>query len=136
MLNDISNRERFDILVKRFCDDIGLGDQIGDIRLGRPFGANGVECRIELNTSIDDERAYVFACGGFLSDQAVADQLVADITTLTDGQCGLVQPDTDSPIYAVLPFPVAGATVETLKAHLVTALNAVGELQGDIAEEV
>lgn len=136
MLNEISNRERFDILVKRFCDDIGLVDQFDDIRLGRGFGANGVECRIELNTSIDDARAYVFACAGYLGEQAAADQMVADITTLTDGQCGFIQPDTDSPIYAVLPFPVASATVETLKAHLVTALNAVGELQGDIAEEV
>ena len=57
MLSDISNRERFDILVKRFCEDLGLADLVEDIRSGRPFGADGVECRIELNTSLDERRA-------------------------------------------------------------------------------
>lgn len=134
MLNDISNRERFDILLKRFCDDIGLGEKVGDIRLGRPFGADGVECRIDFNASLDALRAYVFACAGFPNKQGVGDQEVDDITTLADGQCGLIQPEDKSPVYAVVPFPLASASVQTLKEHLETALNGASARQNGAAE--
>ena len=76
----------------------------------------------------------MFACAGFVSEQTVADQLVADITTLADGQCGFVRPETHSPVYAVLPFPVAGADVQALKAHLETALNSAFAAQDGAAE--
>ena len=134
MLNEASNRQRFDKLVKGLCEEIGLADQTDEIQTGGPFGADGLECRLELNTSLDDRRAYVFACAGFPRSQ-VACRLVNDITSLADGQCARVRPEADSAVYAVVPFAVVDTDLSALKAHLMTALNSALALQHEAEED-
>jgi|GEM_PF-3210286 len=131
MLNDISNRERFDILVARFCKAINQSDLVEVIRDGQPFGADGMECRLELNSSIDERRAYIFVCAGFPQDAALTGKLVADITTLAEGQCGLVRPENDSPVYTVVPFSVEATDVKGLNDYFMTALDVAWALQDD-----
>jgi hypothetical protein len=135
MLNDISNRERFDILVEKFCIEIGLIDQMALIRNHQPFGADEMECRLEFNSSVDPDRGYIFVCSQSSDETISPENLTGAANDIEDGKCGYIHLEEDDRLFTVVPFSITETDVQALKSHLWTALDRAWALKESNAEQ-
>ena len=129
MLNDISNRERFDILVEEFCGAIGIQSEAEKVKNHQAFLANDHRCQLEFNASFDPDRAYVFVQAKLADSNSEKTNLKNEASVIADGELGYVQPENDRWIFAVVPFPLIDTDVDGLKIHVFTAIQGAESLQ-------
>lgn len=129
MLNDISNRERFDILVEEFCGAIGIQSEAEKVKNHQAFLANDHRCQLEFNASFDPDRAYVFVQAALADQGTETANLKNEATFIADGELGYVLPENDRWIFAVVPFPLTATDVDGLKIHVFTAIQGAESLQ-------
>jgi len=129
MLNDISNRERFDILVEEFCGAIGIQSEAEKVKNHQAFLANDHRCQLEFNASFDPDRAYVFVQATLADSSSETTNLRNEASLIEDGEVGYVQPENDRWIFAVVPFPLLDTDVDSLKIHVFAAIQGAQSLQ-------
>jgi len=129
MLNDISNRERFNILVEKFCIDIGIQSEADNVKNHQTFLANDHRCQLEFNASFDPDRAYVFVQATLADNGTETPNLKNEASLIADGELGYVLPENDRWIFAAVPFPLTDTDVDGLKIHVFTAIQGAESLQ-------
>ena len=129
MLNDISNRERFDILIEEFCKEIEIPSAAEDVKNHQAFLANDYLCKLEFNASFDPDRAYVFVEAALATKTPETVGLEARADEIEDGTLGYIHPESDRWIYAVVPFSLTETTVDDLSNHVLTAIQGAKNLQ-------